>query len=471
MIDTDRIAQDLPEKRWFGGKGRAIDAVEAVDHARLPDDEGTLLLAIVRVHFKDGGEHLYTIPLIEDSEGHRDALEDPQQLEVIGDLMAHGQAVRGENGVFRFSGPSLDPLAPPGHEVRVLSAEQSNSSIVFDEHMILKLFRKVEFGANPDIEITRLLTNEGFENIPPHFGEVSYEAAAEEDEEPARIDLALAQGFVTEAEEGWSSILRHLRTIYDAAEDTDDIEAAIKERAGDAFDVIADLGSVTASLHVLLSREDLEEETAPEPFDLAELKEWTESIRAAADNLARRGVDDLTSMRERIDERLDALAGIDHLGLRIRVHGDYHLGQVLRHWGQWLILDFEGEPARPLVERRAKQSALKDVAGMLRSFGYATNAVLFERAAPSDASWELLQQWAETWEEMARDAFLTAYLAGSHEGTFLPSDRDDLQTLLDVFEIDKALYEIGYELGHRPDWVHIPISGIARLIERSEATL
>jgi len=132
----------------------------------------------------------------------------------------------------------------------------------------------------------------------------------------------------------------------------------------------------------------------------------------------------------------------------------------------WLILDFEGEPARSLEERRAKHSPLKDAAGMVRSFAYAATAALYERTSPGESEWNRLEPWARAWEEAARERFLSAYLRTSHEGEFLPSDRGAVSALLDFFEIDKALYEIGYELSHRPEWVHVPLHGISRALER-----
>ena len=178
---------------------------------------------------------------------------------------------------------------------------------------------------------------------------------------------------------------------------------------------------------------------------------------------------ELKELTSRIAERINTLSEVEEPGLKIRVHGDYHLGQVLSSTRGWMILDFEGEPARSLEDRRAKQSALRDVAGMVRSFSYAAIAALFERAEPGTDAWLRLEPWADMWEKLARERFLHGYLTRSLEGRFLPADRDTLMTMLDVFEIDKALYELDYEQRMRPDWARIPIRGIAHIIARESA--
>jgi maltose alpha-D-glucosyltransferase/alpha-amylase len=177
-------------------------------------------------------------------------------------------------------------------------------------------------------------------------------------------------------------------------------------------------------------------------------------------------VTEIEEVAPEIESRIDLLEGLPDAGLKTRIHGDLHLGQVMRVPRGWLITDFEGEPARPLEERRAKHSPLKDTAGMVRSFAYAATAALFERGGPGEPEWTRLEPWARAWEEAARDRFLGAYLRTSHEGHFLPTDRDAINVLLHFFEIDKALYEIGYELSHRPEWVRVPVHGISRALER-----
>jgi trehalose synthase-fused probable maltokinase len=462
-IDTNALIQQLPGRRWFGNKAREIASLDIRDQATIHEGPPSLVAAVAEITFADGGKDLYHLPLLIDEHGTRDAFDEPDKLAVIGELMAHGATISSEGGSFHFGGPGLDPLSPPGGaSVRSVGAEQSNTSVVLDEEVIVKLFRRVEIGPNPDLELNRLLTNEGFEYIPAHVGEILYEA---NDDEESSIDLGFAQQFVKDGIEGWTDSLQHIREFFAGIGGAQRSDTESKdERAGRLLSGLEDLGHVTASLHVVLAREELSAEFAPEPVEDFDLKQWAESARASLHRLTNAGVPELASMTDQIDERIDRLEAISDAGLKTRIHGDYHLGQVMRSTRGWLILDFEGEPARGLEERRAKQSPLKDVAGMLRSFDYAVTAVMFELTSPQDDEWRQLEPWARELLDLSRDRFLNAYLGTSHEGGFLPPNRDELAELLDFFEIDKALYEISYELGHRPDWLRIPLRGIAEVL-------
>jgi trehalose synthase-fused probable maltokinase len=466
-LDLSGWIDALPHQRWFGQKGRAISTIELLDQGRLDDGEEPLILALVTVGFEDGGEVLYHLPLVVGDDGvARDAVGEVERLKIIGNLLAHGQPIKGERGVFHFSGPGLDPSAPLGSDsIRAMDAEQSNTSVVFDEAVVLKFFRKVEPGPNPDLEINRLLTKEGFKHIPAQVGEIFYEG---DEDHPNEIDLGIAQHFVEGAREGWTFVLEQLPRLFDEVHEEDAVEdyaLLTEERAGDLLATIEQLGEVTGELHVVLAKEASETDIQPEPIEDGDLAEWAADCRKVLVGLARE-VPEVGAMESAIAERIDGITTLTPDGLKIRTHGDYHLGQVLRRPRQWLILDFEGEPARPLEERRKQRSPLRDVAGMVRSFSYAAYAALFERAEPDGDEWKRLEPWALTWEALARDRFLSAYLSKSHEGRFLPADRDELMTLLDFFELEKALYEVGYERGHRPGWTRIPLKGIAQVIAR-----
>lgn len=463
MIDGDKLSDLLPKQRWFGSKEREIASVDVLDQAVLDGGPPPLVIGLVRVNFIDEGRDLYSLMLVVDDGSHRDAIADVDRLGGIGHLMAHGETFETASGSFHFGGPGLDPLSPPsGDSVRAISAEQSNSSLVLDDDVIVKLFRRVQIGANPDLELNRLLTNEGFENVPPHVGEIVYEG--EIDGEPASIDLGIAQQFIRDGREGWTTVVQEIHRLYDSAGDPSHIDEAVSEQAGDILEQLEELGDTTASLHVLLAREEGEPEIAPDAIDPRELKEWADRARWSLERLVSSGVAELEPHREAIEQRIDVLLDIDDAGLKTRVHGDYHLGQVMRNPRGWLIIDFEGEPLRSMEERRAKQSPLRDVAGMLRSFSYAATAALFDRAEPGSKEWERLQPWADAWERRARELFLMAYHRTAIEGGFLP-ERETFGALLDVFEIDKALYELGYERGHRPAWTRIPLRGIVRVLE------
>lgn len=469
-VNLEDLAQAITQKRWYGAKHRTIESLAVVDEVVASEGDPTLALVLLRIEFEDGGSDVFNLPLLFRDGEHIDAFDDVEQLSVLGNLFGRGTSLHGANGTFHFSGAGLNPLEPPGRSVRSLGAEQSNSSLVLDEEVIVKMFRRVENGSNPDLELTRMLTSQGFDAVPAHLGELYYEGEVEG--ESVEYDLAIAQQFIADGVDGWAHTTAEVRKLYDAIEPEDvreDIRFLIEERGKGSLSDIEELGAATAAMHVALSRDEEDPAFISEPTDDSDLKELvvgtTQSLRQHIED----GVDELVDLEPAINQKIEQLLSLEDPGAKTRIHGDYHLGQVLWTQRGWKILDFEGEPARPLEERREKQSPTKDVAGMLRSFGYAALSVLFERAEPGTEGWRRLQPWGEMWERLARERFLGAYLGKSHEGRFLPADRDGFFSLVHFFEIDKALYEVGYERAHRPEWVRIPLRGIARLIEKEEA--
>jgi predicted trehalose synthase len=463
ITDPKSLLEFLPGQRWFGHKGNALAGIELIDEVVLSDGPPALVIAIVGVNFE--GEFVYyQLPLIVDDEGcARNATDEPDRLRLFGELLAHGDSVKGDVGVFHFAGPGLDPLAePPGRvSVRVMGAEQSNTSIVLDDQVILKFFRRLSVGVNPDLELNRLLTNEGFDNVPAQVGEITYEGTIDGAE--VEIDLGIAQQFLAEGTDAWEDVIQRLHAFYDEVDPADaseDQRFLTEERAGDLLERISVLGDVIAWMHVTLARDEGAIDLAPESMTEDDIAQLRERIEAAAES-----AEAVSDMRAPIQQKLTALNDLEDAGARTRVHGDLHLGQVMTTPRGWMVLDFEGEPLRTLEERRAKQSPLKDVAGMLRSFNYAAVATLFERAEPGSDTWKQLEPWAGCWETLARERFLTGYLTRAHEGRFLPTDRTALTALLAAFEIEKALYELSYEEAHRPEWVRIPIHGIRRALE------
>jgi trehalose synthase-fused probable maltokinase len=468
MIDPQDLVGWLPERRWFGGKGRELTRVDLVDEAIVHDGDPSLIIAVVAVHYGDGDRELYHLPLLHRADGSfSDASEKPESLAVLGDLMAHGTPLKGTNSVFNFSGPGLDPLSEHvWTTARSVETEQSNTSVVMDESIIVKFLRRVQPGTNPERELTRLLTSQGFPHIPEHIGEITFEGSLEDEE--IAMDLAVAQRFLPEAVEGWTTTRRDLHSLYDAIPPSAiapaQLTALTEELAAESLASLEDLGDVTAGLHVALTKEELDLESLPSLVDRQDLQRWADALRSSVRSLVEAGVSDVQRWAPRMDQRLQRLLRVTRGGFKTRVHGDYHLGQVLASERGWMIIDFEGEPARTLEERRQKQSPLRDVAGMLRSFSYAASVSLSERTAVGSEEWARLQPWADVWEDLARGRFLTAYLRRSHEGKFLPPNRSDLKAMLDVFEIDKALYEIGYEQRNRPEWIEIPLHGLARIL-------
>jgi maltokinase len=317
--------------------------------------------------------------------------------------------------------------------------EQSNTSLILDERLVLKVFRRLEPGDNPELEMLRFLTAHEFGNIAALAGWYAYAG------ELMDATLGVVQEYVAGATDGWELVVG---ALVHGGEDPE------------LLDQLRELGEVTGELHRVLGSATTDPDFAPEdPGD-----ESLSLITATIDEEIERLFFDLppddealapiAGRGEEIRDRLQLMSHVGVGGRLIRHHGDFHLGQTLRAAGRWVLLDFEGEPARSMRERRRKRSPLRDVAGMLRSFAYAASAseLLHGVAAPED------------WEQRARDAFLEGYFA-TVDAALLPSGRAGIERLLAIFELEKAVYELRYELNNRPDWVGIPVAGIARLLE------
>ncbi len=384
---------------------------------------------------------------------------------------------------------------------RLGSAEQSNTSILYGREFFLKLFRKLEPGENPDVEIGRFLTEIGhFPHIPPFLGEISLTLANTE-----KTTLALLQGLVVDATDGWEWFLSEVAEIFACAAEVSapfelsgadfhsgELPRAILEASRASFDAAQLLGLRTAELHMALATPTENEAFSAEPLtreDLARDAERIEAqIKSALDllRLEISRLDDpvadaaalVLSRRLELIARARALASLPPGGKRIRIHGDFHLGQTLRTRGpvapqspkngDFVFLDFEGEPARPLAERRRKQTPLKDVAGMMRSFSYAAHFALkrFLDAAQESKTPILpdaLRAWAHSWHTEASARFLSGYRSEIRVSSELLPAPEPAQTLLDGYLLEKALYELVYELNNRPAWLGIPISGILSL--------
>jgi trehalose synthase-fused probable maltokinase len=450
-LDEDSLREWVQQQRWYASKSRAVAGIEVIEGISMPEDP-SLYLALVQTRFATGTHELYQLPLIlrprtDEAEPQtiaqtsdwtaRDALDEPERIIELVRWMETGEEVEAAEGQFSFhrAEDGVAVLSPePG--VRVMGVEQSNSSVVFDDQLVLKVFRKLEPGINPELEVLRFLTYRGFPNIAPLHGWYEYDGHA------LSATLGVAQLFFGEAVGGW--------------------ELALEEIQGDAerfLDRVGTLGAVTGELHNTLASDASDPAFAPEEPS----QEATSLLMATIDEDIER-----IFLRLPDDERLSPIAGRgqdvrEHLAARsqigiggrsIRTHGDYHLGQTLNTPRGWVIIDFEGEPARALPERRQKRSPLRDVASMLRSFAYVTSAVEIQRGgkAPPD------------FEQRARERFLERYFE-TVESALMPAGEAAIRNVLSVFELEKAIYELQYELDNRPEWVAIPVAGISRLLE------
>lgn len=434
MSGERELIDFVTSQRWFGSKTREVTHSTIVDSATLRADDPRLELLLVETRFDTGTHETYQLLA---GEGHElDALSDPRQVRELVHMMRTNTKLPAGDGIVEFA--SIEPFAGVGHELRearAVGAEQSNTSIVFDEELILKVFRRLEAGINPELELLRFLTEQGFENIAQLAGWYAY-AGRQMD-----ATLGILQQFVA-GEDGWDRAL-----------------ATMDGETERFLDSLHRLGEVTGRMHAVLGS-DLDEpafcpeETSGESLGLltATVDEEIESIFMDLPE----GNSELEPIRgrgEEVRERLRMLTNLGGAGRVIRHHGDFHLGQTLWADDDWVILDFEGEPARSLPERRRKRSPLRDVAGMLRSFAYAASASPLQRSVEPPADWE----------ERARGQFLDGY-GQTVDQRLVPSGAS-MDKLLRVFELEKAVYELRYELNNRPDWVKIPVAGIVRMLE------
>jgi maltokinase len=416
-VELSSLSVWLSQQRWFGGKGAPISAVRDLDRAQLAPGS---LFAAVEVEYATRAPERYALALRpwSGASGITEGLDDDAARALLGVIRGRLRVATASGALVgeRFDKPGspFDQLSRVP-TVRRLGAEQSNTSLVFDDRVILKLIRKLESGTNPELEIGAFLARQEFRGTPKLLGAISVSGAID-------ATVAVAHAFVRVESDGWSYIVEALRQgIPPIAE-------------------IAALGERVGELHAALAAAPNDRDFTPEPIRREDLLRWKDTLLAELDRtveVARSAVPELAARRAALARRVGRLAEIEPSGVRIRQHGDLHLGQVLRSEGKWLVFDFEGEPARPFAERRAKQSPFKDVAGMLRSFAYAgATAKRPETVRP------------------LRESFLRGYRARAMH--LLPDDERSATVLLESLELEKLLYELRYEVGHRPDWVRIP---------------
>ncbi len=450
-VDEEDLREWVQQQRWYASKARSVAGIEIVESIMLRDDP-PLVLALVETRFGTGTHELYQLPLAirapnevprGESIAHTDhwavydALAEPESALELTRRIAATDEIESESGRFAFHPFADAESLADASEVRLMGVEQSNSSVVFDNRIVLKVFRKLEPGVNPELEMLRFLTYRGFPNIAELHGWYDYEGQA------FAATLGVAQAFLPDAIGGWELALDEITTAPDA----------FLQRLGS-------LGTVTAQLHNTLASDAGDPAFSPEDPSQEALSLLTATVDEDIERIFLRLPDDdprlapIAGRGQDVRERLSSRAQIGVTGRVIRTHGDYHLGQTLHTPRGWVILDFEGEPARPLIERRQKRSPLRDVAGMLRSFAYANSAIeiLHGGKAPED------------FEERARGQFLTHYFAAV-DPALMPGGEAAINNLLSIFELEKAIYELRYELNNRPDWTPIPVAGIIRLLE------
>ncbi|MGZ8529768.1 MAG: maltose alpha-D-glucosyltransferase [Candidatus Binatia bacterium] len=517
--------------RWFGGKGQQIRSVKNIDVIPFDGDGVSAYITTWEVQFLGATPESYLLPLAFATGERAFELRQANPQAVVAQLTVTEKNHVSEGLLYdalydanfckallyavergrRFKGANMELAALPAKVFRkvrggadahlepaMLKREQSNTSVVYGDRMILKIFRRVIEGVNPDLEIGGFLTEKaGFSHTPPLAGYLEMRKGRGKGE-PATVGII--QGWVANEGDAWRYTLDSLGHFVDGilTRPQDAAAAALpaqplielaeqelpelaRELIGSYLQSAHLLGQRTGELHVALASDSKSPAFAPEPFTALYRRSLYQSMRTLADQSltllserlrglaepVRSSAEKVVKLETAIFERFRQISEAKITAMRIRCHGDYHLGQVLFTGKDFVIIDFEGEPARPMTERRIKRSPLRDVAGMLRSFDYAAVSKLkSDQVRPDDLA--RLQPWARFWNRWVSVSFLKGYLDATRQAAFLPKSASELRVMLDVYLLEKAVYELGYELNNRPDWVIVPITGILALVERSE---
>jgi maltose alpha-D-glucosyltransferase / alpha-amylase len=520
----EALRNHVRRARWFGGKGHSIRELRIADRLIVSTAARPLFLFLIEITYTDAPRENYILPVgfadgdmqakilqetpesviaqlrLRDQSGILyDAAGDENLHRFLLETIARGRRRKVEGGEIlvrrgsRFAAVLGDKTLPlPAH---VLKAEQSNTSIVYQDTFFLKLYRRTEEGINPDVELCRALTEEtGFANLPTYAGAIGWQR-----EHGSPVALALLLQFVPSQGDAWSFALDNLGNSLSQAltlkgklpalpelpasvhaTDPDSVPTAVRDFIGPVFlDRITLLGRRTGELHLALMSLSQTPDVTPEPFSLLYQKSLYQSIRGltlkvlndlesnlrALDPPTAEAVKGVLANRKTILLRIRRIMDKKIQAMKIRTHGDYHLGQVLYTGKDFVIIDFEGEPARSITERRLKQSALRDVAAMVRSFHYAAQESLLLRTDKQSIDIDYLRHWADLWYFYVSGVFLHSYRQTVADSPVVPTDPADFAALLETFILEKAIYELGYELHHRPDWLMVPVRGIEQILK------
>ena len=475
----------MPTKRWYSAKD---DTIKAVGIEAVAPIDGKTTFAVVKVELNGGDAPMFVIPLraafgerakAVDEKAVICSIENGVVFDAAGesdfsagvlDLMAKDAAVDVGNGLtFKASATAkgkalIESVA--GLPQKMMGVEQSNTSLIVGKKIMLKIYRRVAYGENPEIVTSSFLTETaGFENTPAYLGKAELTSA-----DGKILGVGILQAFVANDGDGWGYTMKYLQSVFAKVKSGEAVDHA------DYLKTAALLGRRTAEMHKAFAK-GTDKVFAPAPVSPADLTDWTAQVVAQADrtiavakaNVApltgdmRRKVETLIARRDAIVERIKALVPANVKCMKTRFHGDYHLGQVVVANGDFFLLDFEGEPLRPIAERQIKHCVLKDVAGMVRSFDYAAFGSVLMFVDEADRP-QMLPVAAE-WQKQATEAFLNGYFQNMAGCASLPDNAEDTQKLLDLFVLEKALYEVIYEVANRPDWLAIPMNGLSRLID------
>lgn len=500
------LVEFLPSQRWFAAKAETLQQVEITRMHILPGGNEGWLLLWIRVYFASGMSQDYFLPLAIawgelDEERMRPllpyalakirqqarvgviygALADEEFLRSLVKTMEEQSEIEFDTGILRFRATSAHSRLvgdAPLSGLRRPRAEGTNSTVIYGEQLILKLYRQLQSGINAEWEIGRFLTEVSpFANISPVLGAIEFQ-----NNDGSVSSLALLQAYVHNQYDGWSYSVDYLERFFEDCLTRPQVIASDPgERHGDYRWLMRTLGQRTAQLHRALAVESGEAAFDPEPIQPEELQVWGEQVREDVENTlnkltqhqsaipenAETGVAQLMQAKQRLLDYITTLIPRDLEVVKTRYHGDYHLGQVLLTDNDFVIIDFEGEPARPPGERSIKHSPLRDVAGMLRSFDYAGVSALRDCTEERPGDRDRLATYLQEWQAVTTEAFLSGYRENIADCPSWPRDEARAMKLIELFTIEKALYEVRYELAHRPDWLAIPITGLLAVLPES----
>jgi len=522
-IEKEILPEFISGCRWFGGKARKIQKVRISEDLAVSSHEPAGRLLFLEVSYANGSSEQYTLPVsFVSGEAAEKIIEERPHIIVARVSTEHESGII-YDGIYNeaFQAYLLGMIerkksakglygeinAVPGRRFKnilgemktplpseVLRAEQSNTSFLYENIFFLKLYRKLEEGINPDVEVIRFLTERtGFTRIPPYAGVIEYRRRG-----ASSVTLGHLQGFVPNQGDCWTftsdAVIQYFEKVLSAKTEIGDIQQPsslcdtgsadippqVSELIGSFYlEMVSLLGKRTAELHAALASRPEDPDFSPEPFSMLYQRSMYQSMRTltikvmqlARENMKRMtgpAKQEISQLLASEQEVLNAFGRIMKRKLsaaKLRCHGDYHLGQVLFTGNDFIIIDFEGEPARTLNERKLKKSPIIDVAGMVRSFHYAAYSAILRRESLRAEDIPVLEPWADLWYCYVSGMFLSSYLETAGDAVFIPGEREELEIMLNAFLLQKAVYELGYELNNRPDWIIIPARGISNILK------
>jgi maltose alpha-D-glucosyltransferase/alpha-amylase len=515
----------LTQCRWFGSKSKKINKLQIIENSVFVLPEAVAHNLLLKVHYSDGSEELYQLALsfllkqtafsiienypqaiicdirVDDHDGVLyDCIYNEPLQKILFDIILSRKRIKVQTGnMLGISNRQIKPSQQTDINSitsRVLKAERSNTPVIFGETYFLKVYRRLESGTNPELEMINFLSSKQFSSIPSFEGSLEYQSTNDQN-----ISLGILQKYVKNSGDAWAYVTTVVKGYFESILVNPEMKIATAESSslstpfklpvdftkltGELFiEMITLLGKRTAQMHCVLSSEPDDPHFAPEPFSLL----YQRSLFQSMQGLVQKGLrllekristiplnffDEAKYLLQNEHILIDSLRQLIHLRIKtskIRVHGDYHLGQVLYTGKDFVFIDFEGDPSRPLSERKLKRSPFKDVAGLIRSIDYAAYYVLTSTPAFMETHFLTLQQWIEPWYHYASRLFFQAYLKECHDAAFIPPTTEQIETLLQVFLIEKAAYELIHELNTRPEWAIIPLKGLTRFCREMSLT-